>query len=727
MRMLSHSGAKTLLSRVGTALLTCSLVGSLAIPNPALAASAVATAAGSPDGGAPAVTSASQASAAASDAVEFVYIENSLVATGATENVAVGLREGLVPEGTLVSAARLTLADATGKTTLVDATTISGRSLLFACAPAAGTYEVRAIEVTLVAAGAGDATTTSIDLGATDVATRTFSVSDEAIAVAPDDTAVDVRDPSQYAPTTPTGQAAREEAAADGASVAGDASGADGAASLSVTGASADGEVAGSATTLDASDQDAVAAGVEALLASANLGADALDEQADINGDGLFTIALDPGHGGGDSGAVGVDGARECDLNWTIANYCKQELEKYGVPVHLTRGWGDNPSLEQRVANAAAVGADVLVSIHLNATTGGSSGGASGCMVLVPSNQSFNNRVFGEGVALGNSINDQLAALGINNRGLLFRTIDHDPDWDYPTGEEADYYGIIRHARYRNMLGVIVEHCYLDNTGDYYSFLNTDDKLRALGVADAKGIANAYGLTQERAYAAVYNFAQYMAYNSDLPQYYANDPAGAFRHFLEHGMSEGRRASDDFDVRFYKDRYGDLQRAYGNNLPRYFRHYITYGVSEGRQPTAELSAEKSGMRRLYNPYSGEHFYTASAFEKVSLVKAGWNYEGIGWLGPNSSKSPVYRLYNPYAGDHHYTMSAYERDSLKRVGWNDEGVGWYSDDAKATPLYRQYNPYAAAGAHNYTASKVENDHLVSVGWRAEGISWYGLAR
>ena len=277
MRMLFRPGAKTLLSRVGTALLTCSLVGSLAIPNPALAASAVAAAAGSPDGGAPAATFASQASAAASDAVEFVYIENSVVATGATENVAVGLREGLVPEGTLVSAARLTLADATGKTTLVDATTISGRSLLFACAPDAGTYEVRAIEVTLVAAGASDATTTSIDLGATDVATRTFSVSDEVVAVAVPDATVDVRDPSQYAPTTPTGQAAREEAAADGASVAGDASGAEGAASLSVTGASADGEVAGSATTLDASDPDALRLEIQRARAVEGMAKAAID------------------------------------------------------------------------------------------------------------------------------------------------------------------------------------------------------------------------------------------------------------------------------------------------------------------------------------------------------------------------------------------------------------------------------------------------------------------
>ena len=727
MRMLSRPGARTLLSRLGATLLTCSLVSSLAMPNPALAASVV-----SPDASAASVSANGlQGSVTAADAVEFVYIENSLVATGAIENIAVGLRDSFVPEGVLVSSARLTLADATGET-VVDATTISGRSLLFACTLGAGTYEVRSIEVTLaVATGPAAGTTSFVDLGSTDTATRTFSVSDEAVAVATPDATVDVRDPAQYAPTTPTGQAARAEAAQSaaekGAGAADAASDADVASSLSVMGTSADGELAGSATTLDASDPDAVAAGVETLLAQANLGADALGEQADINGDGLFTIALDPGHGGGDSGAVGVDGARESDLNWTIANYCKEELEKYGVPVHLTRGWGDNPGLDQRVANAAAVGADVLVSIHLNATTGGSSGGASGCMVLVPSDQSFNNRVFGEGVALGNSINDQLAALGINNRGLLFRTIDHDPDWDYPTGEEADYYGIIRHARYRNMLGVIVEHCYLDNTDDYYSFLNTDDKLRALGVADAKGIANAYGLTQERLYAAVYNYAQYMAYNSDLPQYYANDPSGAFRHFLEHGMSEGRRACDDFDVRFYKDHYGDLQNAFGGNLALYFRHYMVHGVGEGRQPTAELTAEKSGMRRLYNPYSGEHFYTASAVEKVALVKLGWNYEGLGWLAPTSSNAPVYRLYNPYSSDHHYTMSARERDALKVIGWQDEGTGWYSDDAKATPLYRQYNPYVSVGAHNYTVNREENDYLVTLGWKAEGIGWYGLAR
>ena len=55
---------------------------------------------------------------------------------------------------------------------------------------------------------------------------------------------------------------------------------------------------------------------------------------------------------------------------------------------------------------------------------------------------------------------------------------------------------------------------------------------------------------------------------------------------------------------------------------------------------ADESAVK--MNRLYNPNSGEHFYTASPVEKVSLMDAGWNYEGIGWTAPADGNA-VYRL------------------------------------------------------------------------------------
>ena len=138
-----------------------------------------------------------------------------------------------------------------------------------------------------------------------------------------------------------------------------------------------------------------------------------------------------------------------------------------------------------------------------------------------------------------------------------------------------------------------------------------------------------------------------------------------------------------------------------------------------------VPAPTGSMYRVYNPNSGEHFYTASSYEAGSLVKVGWRYEGIGWTAPKTSKTPVYRLYNPNAGDHHYTTSAAERDMLVKAGWNDEGIGWYSDDAQTVPVYREYNPNAKAGAHNFTTNKAEDEMLANAGWNQEGIAWYGV--
>ena len=149
-------------------------------------------------------------------------------------------------------------------------------------------------------------------------------------------------------------------------------------------------------------------------------------------------------------------------------------------------------------------------------------------------------------------------------------------------------------------------------------------------------------------------------------------------------------------------------------------------ISDGGS-SAAAAGEVAGvvMYRLYNPYSGEHFYTGSLDEARSLVMAGWTDEGEGWRAPSSSSSPVYRLYNPYAGDHHYTLSAEERDRLCSVGWRDEGIGWYSDDAKSVALHRQYNPHATVGTHNFTSDENERNALVGAGWRDEGVAWYGL--
>jgi surface protein len=136
--------------------------------------------------------------------------------------------------------------------------------------------------------------------------------------------------------------------------------------------------------------------------------------------------------------------------------------------------------------------------------------------------------------------------------------------------------------------------------------------------------------------------------------------------------------------------------------------------------------------RLYNPNSGEHFYTLSEVERDATVAAGWNDEGIGWYAPDESDTPVYRLYS--GTDHHYTMDEEEKDALIAEGWKYEGVAFYSaDPSEGIALLRQFNPFVDpeaatnnSGSHNYTTDQVENDYLVSLGWQAEDVAFYGMA-
>lgn len=95
--------------------------------------------------------------------------------------------------------------------------------------------------------------------------------------------------------------------------------------------------------------------------------------------------------------------------------------------------------------------------------------------------------------------------------------------------------------------------------------------------------------------------------------------------------------------------------------------------------TVIVKSNNVAMYRLYNPNSGEHFYTSIAAERDYLKSAGWKYEGVNWH--SGGDKPVYRLYNPNAkaGSHHYTLSSSERDNLVRLGWRDEGIGWYATE------------------------------------------------
>ena len=205
-------------------------------------------------------------------------------------------------------------------------------------------------------------------------------------------------------------------------------------------------------------------------------------------------IAIDPGHGGSDSGAV-ANGLREKDLTLEVSLALKEELESYdGVTVVMTRSTDVRPSenlsedLSSRVQTAAAARADALVSIHFNS----GSPLARGAEVWYGNSSSYNYATHTKGRQLSSNIQDKLTDLGLADRGIKTRD---NPYYDYPDGSTGDYYAIIRQAREENMPGIIVEHAFVTSSSDA-QLLRDPAFVRSLGVADATGIAQTYGLSK---------------------------------------------------------------------------------------------------------------------------------------------------------------------------------------------------------------------------------------
>ncbi|MDB5852900.1 MAG: N-acetylmuramoyl-L-alanine amidase [Herminiimonas sp.] len=82
----------------------------------------------------------------------------------------------------------------------------------------------------------------------------------------------------------------------------------------------------------------------------------------------MITIALDPGHGGEDPGAIGASGSREKDVVLAIARRLKGMIEQQpNMRVMLTRDADYFVPLNVRVEKARKVQADLFVSIHADA------------------------------------------------------------------------------------------------------------------------------------------------------------------------------------------------------------------------------------------------------------------------------------------------------------------------------------------------------------------------
>lgn len=208
-------------------------------------------------------------------------------------------------------------------------------------------------------------------------------------------------------------------------------------------------------------------------------------------------IALDPGHSDGlegrDPGAT-YFGLKEGDLAWATAMYTKKYLEKWGVQVVVVRGEHEDPSIKTRVQRAVDANACAIISLHYNAGPAS----ATGSEVLVPHKVSYNYDLYLSGQIFAGKVNYYLRnKVGIVTRGDGATERGYNDQYGtdyYENGDESDYYGIVRYARQKGILGVIIEHQFISNPAHAAEFkdLGDNSKVDYIGWADAWAIWEMY-------------------------------------------------------------------------------------------------------------------------------------------------------------------------------------------------------------------------------------------
>lgn len=176
-------------------------------------------------------------------------------------------------------------------------------------------------------------------------------------------------------------------------------------------------------------------------------------------------VYIDPGHGGTDVGAIG-NGLREKDVTLDLALRLNHILVvTYGLQTRLSRSGDVTRSLASRTSDANAWGANIFVSIHINA------GGGTGF-------ESYRYPTAGSTtVRLHNLIHSRVIA--------RMRTVAAVTD----RGQKTANFHVLRETA---MPAVLTENLFIDRAADA-ALLKRNDFRHAVAVGHATGIANFFG------------------------------------------------------------------------------------------------------------------------------------------------------------------------------------------------------------------------------------------
>lgn len=195
-------------------------------------------------------------------------------------------------------------------------------------------------------------------------------------------------------------------------------------------------------------------------------------------------VFIGVGHGGDDSGAVGI--LTEKNMNLVMAKACRNVLERHGVQVLMSRTKDENDDISEEIRECNAFHPDLAIDVHNNA------GGGDGF-------ECYYHIGGGVGRTLALNIEAEVKKIGQNSRGAKTRA----------GAGGADYYAFIRETI---CPAVICEGVFVDNKKDAAQ-ADTAKEQQAFGIAYAKGVLKTLGIVYREEAAPRYK-VQFGAYKS---------------------------------------------------------------------------------------------------------------------------------------------------------------------------------------------------------------------
>lgn len=184
----------------------------------------------------------------------------------------------------------------------------------------------------------------------------------------------------------------------------------------------------------------------------------------------MARIFISVGHGGTDPGCIAADGTYEKDIALEIGLYLRNELERHGNIVGMSRTVDEIDKVADEVAECNSFDADYGVSIHCNAS---SSHEGKGFEVW----HTINSK--SKGVTLAENINAAVIEAGYKSRGCKTKTNSNNKDYFY-------------WIRMTSAPVVLCEVGFIDNE-ENYKLLDNSEKRKNMAICIAKGVLATLG------------------------------------------------------------------------------------------------------------------------------------------------------------------------------------------------------------------------------------------